>query len=53
MINPPLNQIYIYSLEKKVPWIEMPEGVRVFERDYDVKEVWLRESLKRLMRAIG
>ena len=37
----------------KVPWTEIPDGVRVFEGDYDVKEVWPRESFERLMRAIG
>lgn len=37
----------------KVPWIEIPSGVRVFKEDYDVKEVWPMESFERLMRAIG
>ncbi|MEK9669307.1 MAG: hypothetical protein VW701_19335 [Deltaproteobacteria bacterium] len=35
-----------------MPWIEIPGGVRVFEGDYDVKEVWPSESLGRLIRAI-
>ena len=37
----------------KVPWIEITDGVRVFEWDYDAKEVWPVESFGRLMRAIG
>ena len=37
----------------KVPLIEIPDGVRVFEGDYDAKEVWPVESFGRLMRAIG
>jgi hypothetical protein len=36
-----------------VPWIEIPDGVKVFEGDYDAKEVWPVESFERLMRAIG
>jgi hypothetical protein len=39
--------------QNKVPWIEIPDGVKVFEEDYDAKEVWPVESFERLMRAIG
>ena len=37
----------------KVPWIEIPCGVRVCEGDYDAKEVWPKAIFERLMRAIG
>ena len=39
--------------ENKVPYIEILNGVRVFEEDYKAEEVWPKAVFERLMRAIG
>lgn len=35
----------------KVPWVELPEGVRAFEIYYDSKKEWTPDSLARLAAA--
>ena len=39
--------VHIHT-KTKVPWVVIPEDKRVFEENYDPKEVWSAESLERM-----
>lgn len=38
--------VHIYT-RSKVPWLRLPEGARVFEAFYDLKQEWPAEALAR------
>lgn len=38
--------IHIYT-NSKLPWVQLPEGVRSFGEYYEVGEIWSKESLER------
>src|SRR5262249_14476730 len=38
--------IHIYT-RSKMPWVNLPEGVPVFEAFYEVRQVWPAASLER------
>ena len=40
---------HIYT-RSKLPWLDLPEGVRAFPSSYKLDEVWRAESLERLRR---
>ncbi|HYB13417.1 MAG TPA: GFA family protein [Myxococcota bacterium] len=44
--------VHIFT-RSKVPWLELPEGVRAFKDAYKIEEVWSAESLERLRRNIS
>jgi hypothetical protein len=39
--------VHIFT-RSKVPWLELPEGVRAFKDAYKIDEVWTAESKERL-----
>jgi len=39
--------VHIFT-RSKVPWLELPAGVRTFKDAYRIEDVWSAESLKRL-----
>lgn len=38
--------VHIYT-DSKLPWVQLPEGVRSFGEYYEIEEVWSKESLER------
>jgi hypothetical protein len=45
-------QAHIWTCSKQ-PWLELPEGVPVFDKAYDPQDIWPEESLSRLKRALA
>jgi hypothetical protein len=41
--------VHIYT-RSKLPWLDLPAGVRAFQDSYRIDEVWSPESRKRLQR---
>jgi hypothetical protein len=39
--------VHIFT-RSKLPWLELPAGVRAFETGYKIEEVWSAESRERL-----
>ena len=48
-VEPP---VHIFT-RSKAPWLELPEGARVFETFYKIDEVWPPESLARWRALFG
>jgi hypothetical protein len=44
--------VHIYT-RSKLPWLQLPPGVRVFDSSYKLAEVWSPESRERLRRNIA